>query len=289
MKLQELLEEREVFLKKLDEDKKKITFLTETVQQMQVAITTKLRTDADEVKLGKSGAIPKTPFQPQLAPNNPNPRPDPFSMIDLLQCEPIMVKSPVTTMVKFCPPVAKEEIVNSPPPKTGSKLDQRRDDFQSLAHIQCYRCDKYGHKSVDCYSLNRDNSESLAHIQCFLCDKYGHKKADCYSSINRNNSQSLAHVKCYRCEEYGHKKADCYSLSRDRKRKEREERMRSNQCEPLVPYNPRTWDIGRNLMDFSTTMDKICSRLDSIEDRISRPVEIRIVQNRNAMHSRQLK
>lgn len=219
--IKKLLKNQEEMRNEAQENDKRIKLLTETVQQLQVAITIKTQeTEADALPLVHGGAKSKTKTP---APTPIVPKKDPFSMIELLQCEPIKAKSPIPEPMieEFCPPepdpvvVAKEKTVTLPPPSKVPKLVPHRDNFRSMEHIQCFGCEKYGHVIANCHSAaNVDQSRD---IQCYRCEKFGHKSADCYSSLKttpkvdspREDSLSLAQIKCYRCQRTGHSTLDC--------------------------------------------------------------------------------
>lgn len=73
-----------------------------------------------------------------------------------------------------------------------------------------FKCNKFGHKAVNCRS-----------IQCYSCKMFGHKASLCRNHVvNRNNNLVVANKKCYNfqghcynCNNYGPKASQCIYIS----------------------------------------------------------------------------
>jgi hypothetical protein len=75
--------------------------------------------------------------------------------------------------------------------------------YESVFHGQCYSCNEYGHKALECRSYaRRDNGRFYNTIRCWKCDQVGH------IVVHYHN------MKCYSCSGFGHKSQDCWNTRR---------------------------------------------------------------------------
>jgi hypothetical protein len=75
--------------------------------------------------------------------------------------------------------------------------------YGSIFHGQCYSCNEYGHKDLECRShTRRDNVIIHNTIRCWRCDQVGHIVVHCHN------------MRCYNCSGFGHKSQDCWNTRR---------------------------------------------------------------------------
>jgi hypothetical protein len=75
--------------------------------------------------------------------------------------------------------------------------------YESVFHGQCYSCNEYGHKPLECRSYAmRDNETFHNTIRCWRCDQVGHIVVHCHS------------MRCYSCSGFDHKYQDCWNTRR---------------------------------------------------------------------------
>jgi hypothetical protein len=66
--------------------------------------------------------------------------------------------------------------------------------YESVFHGQCYSCNEYGHKALECISYARRNNGKFHNtIRCWRCDQVGHIFVQCHT------------MRCYSCSGFGHK------------------------------------------------------------------------------------
>jgi hypothetical protein len=79
-------------------------------------------------------------------------------------------------------------------PQKGWTPKQR---YESVFHGQCYSCNEYGHKALECRSYARRNNGIFHNtIRCWRCDQVGHIVVHCHT------------MRCYNCSGFGHKSQD---------------------------------------------------------------------------------
>jgi hypothetical protein len=89
---------------------------------------------------------------------------------------------------------------------------QNRLEYGNTFNGYCFSCHNFGHKALECKSLERRNSgRSNNLMRCWRCNYVGHTTKFCHT------------MRCYNCDRFGHKSQDC--------RKSRSQPMRNN------PYN----------------------------------------------------
>jgi hypothetical protein len=76
--------------------------------------------------------------------------------------------------------------------------------YESDFHGQCYSCNEYGHKDLECRSYARRNNGRFHNtVRCWRCDQVGHIVVHCHS------------MRCYNCSGFGHKSQDCWNTRRN--------------------------------------------------------------------------
>jgi hypothetical protein len=66
--------------------------------------------------------------------------------------------------------------------------------YENAFHGQCYSCNEYGHKFLECIYYARKDSEIFHNtLRCWRCNQVGHIAAHCHT------------MRCYSCSGFGHK------------------------------------------------------------------------------------
>jgi hypothetical protein len=67
----------------------------------------------------------------------------------------------------------------------------------NVFHGQCYSCNEYGHKDLECiFYARRDNEIFHNTLRCCICNQIGHIVVHCHI------------MRCYSCSGFGHKSQD---------------------------------------------------------------------------------
>jgi hypothetical protein len=75
--------------------------------------------------------------------------------------------------------------------------------YENVFHGQCYSCNEYGQKSLECiFYARRDNEIFHNTLRCWRCNQVGHIVAHCHI------------MRCYSCSGFGHKSQDCWNTRR---------------------------------------------------------------------------
>jgi hypothetical protein len=76
--------------------------------------------------------------------------------------------------------------------------------YEISFHGQCYSCNEYGHKALECRSYTRRNNGRFNNTtRCWRCDQVGHIVFHCHN------------MRCYNCSVFGHKSQDCWNTRRN--------------------------------------------------------------------------
>jgi hypothetical protein len=76
--------------------------------------------------------------------------------------------------------------------------------YENVFHGQCYSCNEYGHKALECRYYARKDSERFHNtLRCWRCNQVGHIVAHCHT------------MRCYSCSGFGHKSQDCWNTRRN--------------------------------------------------------------------------
>jgi hypothetical protein len=80
--------------------------------------------------------------------------------------------------------------------KTPSRWTQKK-RYENVFHGQCYSCNVYGHKVLECIYYARKDSERFHNtLRCWRCNQVGHIVAHCHT------------MRCYSCSGFDHKSQD---------------------------------------------------------------------------------
>jgi hypothetical protein len=110
--------------------------------------------------------------------------------------------------------------------------------YENVFHGQCYSCNEYGHKSLECrYYATKDIERFRNTLKCWRCNQVGHIPAHCHT------------MRCYSCSGFGHKSQDCWNTRR-------KSMMRNSYSMTRRRHKVRKEDIFENMEAQSSSSKK---------------------------------
>lgn len=98
-------------------------------------------------------------------------------------------------------------------------LLEEEDEWESVCSFEtenvCYRCEREGHSSTDCYAKTTKNGDQIQDIFCCsYCNKEFDtlKGATCHENLYCKK-KTKSKKTCYRCGRKGHSSTNCYASS----------------------------------------------------------------------------
>jgi chromosome segregation ATPase len=96
-----------------------------------------------------------------------------------------------------------QEAIFTPQRRETSSIWTPKQRYENVFHGQCYSCNEYGHKALECrFYARRDNERFHNTLRCWRCNQVGHIVVHCHI------------MRCYSCSGFGHKSQDCWNTRR---------------------------------------------------------------------------